>query len=266
MALGGWKLGGVAVAAFLVGVGCSYLCFSSGSQEKAEPEARLVAGKTVKEFVAVKDPAAQKEISALEEELARLRKQTAANKEAPVAEVAVERPVSGEKKQPQKWYSFRENLERMKTEDPKRYAELQARFKRVREMMQEKEYSRAEFLTSIDPAQFTPRQKEAHEQLLDLMERINQLRQEIGGPGEATQEQREEMMANYREMSQLLKVEQRSLLSATAKSMGFEGEDVRAFTSQIQEIIQATSMGFRGPGHGMGRKMNGAGPMSAPRQ
>lgn len=263
----GLIMGGIAIVAFLLGMGASSLMMGK-DQDKGEdiPERRLIAAKPVKEVVAVRDQASDKEIATLKKTIAGLREELGRASVAAAAPVAaVPAPAKeGQKKAP-KWISFRENLERMKTENPKRYEELQERFKKVREMAQENEYSRAEYLSSIDPGQLTPKQRDAHEQLLDLLERMNQLREEIGGPGLATEEQRKELRATYREMSQLLQVEQKSLLAATAKSMGYQGDAVREFTAQMQDIIRATSVGFRGPGYGIGRKMmggdRGKGPM-----
>lgn len=255
----GLLMGGIAVVAFLLGMGVSYLCFAPDEKgEKEVSKERLVAGKPVKEFVTVRDRSAEKEIAALKKKIGALREELShTNGTALLAEAGA--TVPGKEKKEPKWISFRERMENMKTEDPKRYEEFQERFKKVREMLNEKEYSRAEYLASIDPSQFTPKQKENHERLLDLLAQMNQLREEMGGPGQVSKEQREEMRETYLEMSQLLKMEQKSLLSATAKSMGYRGDEVKEFTSQIEEIVKATSFGFGGPGRGFGKRMRGAG-------
>lgn len=175
----------------------------------------------------------------------------------PTEEQAAEAP--GEPRRPRE--GFRERMERMKTEEPERYAEMQKRQEEFRARMRAASEARDTYLSSVDTSRMTAEQKSSHERLLAALKArdafMERMRPDAENP--LTDEERQEFFASMREIGPLMAQERRYLLEETGRAYGEEGAE---FADYIQEIFDNTSdrppMGRgRGPRFGGGRGGSG---------
>ena len=173
-----------------------------------------------------------------------------------VAEAARIAPEGRDRRDPRTWM---ENLRRMKTEDPERYAQMTNRFARWRRGRAERAQSAMEFLSSIDVSHMDAKAQDTHNALQELIVRRDALDAELQRE-DLTDSRRTEIFRELREthgeMMRLNGEERRNLIRETAKSLGFGDEDADAITETIREVIHATDGGFGG-----GRR---GGPRGAP--
>lgn len=157
--------------------------------------------------------------------------------------------------------SFEKRMERMKTEDPERYAEMQKRREEFKTRMEERKQTKREFLASVSTDNMTDDQKVNHERLVALNERVNEIMEQMmSGNVENRQELHDEMHKSFDELRELNELEQDYLLEQTANAAGFEGDDAAVFTETIQSIIENTTVhgpGGRGGPPGGGRSGRG---------
>ena len=156
----------------------------------------------------------------------------------------------GDNRQP----SWEDRMERMRTEDPDRYAEMQQRREGFRQSMEQRARDRADFLDAIDVAGMTREQRANHDKLVEITARAEELRALMmdGGRrrGEDGDALRQEMGETMSALGQLYESERQYLFEATAKAAGYTGSDVQAFSDHLQSIIENTTMT---PGFGGGR-------------
>ena len=142
--------------------------------------------------------------------------------------------------------SWEERMEEMRRDNPEQYAEMQQRREEFRRGMERRARDREDFLDAVDVAGMTPEQRQNHEQLLATVARVNTLMADMmenGRPrGEAGEAMRHEMREAMMALGPLYDSERRYLLEATAKSVGYSGSEVQAFTEHIQMIFEHTSM------------------------
>ena len=159
--------------------------------------------------------------------------------------------------------SWDERMERMKTEEPERYAEMQQRREEFKARMEERKQSKRDFFSSINTATMTPEQRQNHERLVALTERVTEIGEMMmSGKAENRDELRQEMFESFGELHDLNELERVDLLEQTANAAGYEGDDAALFTEHIEAIIENTSMhGFGGPPGGRrgGRGGDGGG-------
>jgi hypothetical protein len=270
-------LGAGLCVCMLAGAGVEHLRLSSAVVEEKEAEDRRpvrVAPAPVK-TVTVRDEAAEESAAALRKRVAELEKALAARESRRVrpvpeqpqtegtAEAQEERPRQG---------SWEERMERMKTEDPDGYAEMQQRRDEFRQRMEQRARDRADFLSAVDVANMKPDQRANHEKLLETVARVNELSAQMmqaGGRvrGEEGEALRQEMGESMAALGQLYDAERQYLFEATAKAAGYSGNDVSTFADHLQSIIENTTMmpgmgGRRGgpPGGGFGGGGRGGTP------
>jgi hypothetical protein len=148
--------------------------------------------------------------------------------------------------------SWEERIERMKKEEPERYAEMQKRREEFKTRMEERKQSKRTFYNSINTANMNPEQRETHERLVALNERVNEIGElMMSGQVENRRELYEEMHKSVDEMRELNDLERVYLLEQTANAAGYEGDDAALFTEHIESIIENTTMRFPG-GRGRG--------------
>lgn len=171
-----------------------------------------------------------------------------------VAEVARIAPEGRNRRDPRAWI---ENLRRMKTENPERYAQTTNRIARWRSGRAERARSAIEFLSSIDVSRMDAKAQETHTALQELIARRDALDAELQRE-DISDDRREEIFKELREthgeMAQLNDEERGNLIHETAKSLGFDNEDAGAIADTIHEVIRATDSGFggrRGGPHGV---------------
>lgn len=216
--------------------------------------------------VTVLDKSAERAAEALRKRVAELEK-ALAERDAeralqPTGQPQEAAPDEGDgRSRRQSWDTY---MERMRTEEPERYAEMQRRREEFRQSMDQRQRERADFLDAVDVAGMSPEQRAQHNQLLETAARANELMAQMmqsgrrqGEEGEALRREIGETMAT---LGQLYDAERHYLLEATAKAAGYTGNDVQAFSDHIQNIINNTTM-MQGMGHrGGGTRGGGGGP------
>ena len=157
--------------------------------------------------------------------------------------------------------SFRERMERMKQEEPERYAEMQKRQEEFRERMRAANAERDNYLASVDTSRMSEEQKANHERLLAALKMRDTLGDRMRPDAEnpLSDEERQEFFNSMREIGPLMEQERRYLLEETGRAYG---EDGAAFAEYIQELMEFTTP-WRGPrqrGGGRGPRPEGGGP------
>ncbi len=168
-------------------------------------------------------------------------KATKAIEEAKAAQVVIETPRM----------SPAERREQLKKEDPERYAEMEKRREQIRQQMQLAKENRDNFLSDIDMTLLTPEQQEIHLAYTEAIARQDELGEMMRAKFEAgepfSEEEREAMFENRRNLRALQEQERTALLSAVGTSMGFNAEESADFANLIEEVYSATQ------GNGMRR-------------
>ncbi len=156
--------------------------------------------------------------------------------------------------------SFRERMERMKQEEPERYAEMQKRQEEFRERMRAANAERDNYLASVDTSRMSEEQKANHERLLAALKMRDTLGDRMRPDAEnpLSDEERQEFFNSMREIGPLMEQERRYLLEETGRAYG---EDGAVFAEYIQELVEFTTP-WRGPrqrGGGRGPRPDGGG-------
>jgi len=175
-------------------------------------------------------------VEALNSELAALRKKPAALAEAAVT--GEERPAEERRRE-----SWTERNERMKSEEPEKYAEMQQRREEFKTKMEQRSHDRRSFLAEIDVANMSPEQQANHTRLIELTDKIDAaMKQMMSGEAENSHEVRREMFESFGELGELYTSERQYLLEETAAAVGYKGDAAALFTAHIQDIIENTTM------------------------
>ncbi len=125
---------------------------------------------------------------------------------------------------------------------PEQKAEWEKRRTEFLQQMQQRATERADFLTSLDTANMSEKQRVNHEKLLASVSRMNELRTAMSdGKGEVTEQMRTEMHDLSHSVDDLYKEERSTLLEITGRNMGYNDDQAKTFASQIQTIYDSTS-------------------------
>lgn len=155
--------------------------------------------------------------------------------------------------------SHRERMAKMEKEDPARYTQITNRVATWRRRRAESARAKIDFLSSIDTSVMSKKDQAVHEEFQELVARREELEADLHDP-DLDDDQRRRLFGQLREsgakLRELAAKERDSLLSETARNLGFEGEDVREIVTTVKEIVEATDSGW-GPGRG-GRRHRGA--------
>lgn len=198
----------------------------------------------------------RQQLDAANAELAALRKEAAEEPvEAEKTEVA-EQPQERERRDFNPIQRLREREERMKKEDPERYAEMQKQREEFVATVKGMQQERQNFLDAIDLSLLTEEQQKVHTTYADavakrseLMDYMMSLRNSEEAPTpEAMQEVFTQMRETSETIRELQESERANLLSASVQSMGLGSEDAEQLTSVIEAIVQNTSDQMIGPG------------------
>lgn len=237
----------IPVAALLVGAALGYcLAPSAAPQQPTEPAAASPATPTQSVVAAAAEPsdamlqALRKRIRDLEA----LIQQERAAKSAP-AQTRIDEPDAERERHPR---SPREMMERLRREDPARFAQMTNSMARFRRERIARAQSKIDFLSSIDTSSMSADDLKTHETLQNMIERREEIEAKMHNP-DLTDEQRrevfEEMHAADREIRRLNAAERTCLLMQTAEALGYSDEDAEEIVATISEIITATE-GHRG--------------------
>ena len=143
---------------------------------------------------------------------------------------------------------MREDIERMKKEEPERFAAMTNNIARADRRRAERTMGKLNFLSSIDTSRMTPEGKAVHAKLQDLIarrEEMDQRRHSIHDMNESERRQFfEEMHQTDREIRELSRQERDNLLRQTTDALGFSGSAADEIVETVKEIYEATENGF----------------------
>ncbi len=252
-------LGGFVLASILAGAGFEHVRLQALQDVEEEPDPAPLMAQPMKEVrheSISPDAALLAEANALRKRVAELEK-ALAERETAIAQVPETPKEEQAPRDRSRRQSFAERMEQMKKENPEQYAEMQKRREEFRQNMEQRAVERASFLDAVDTQGMTAEQRENHDELLATVARVNELMAQImqsDGNRDATHDLRHEMGETMGALGALYENERQYLLESTARAAGYSGDDISAFASHVQTIIQNTTMspgfGGRGPGPG----------------
>lgn len=184
---------------------------------------------------------------------ARLAQEAAAAKEL-IAEDSTNRidEARGRRRGPPSMKEMRANMEKMKAADPERFAQMTNNFAKRQTERATREAAKADFLSSVDTSKMTATAKEVHTQLLALTARQQEIETQLHSDDtddDTRQTLFNEMRQNEQQLRTLAVAERETLLTQTAESLGYTGDDATEIVSTIQSIYSSTEThGFHGPG------------------
>ena len=161
---------------------------------------------------------------------------------------------------------FRADMERIRKEEPERYAQMTNGMAQFRQRRFERAQSKMDFLSSVDDSRMSPEARETHNKLKELIAQRAELESKISPEAiaDSTEEERREffeaMRDTDRQIRELNQIERDNLLQEAAKSLGLEGDDAKEVADMVKGIYDATESdrGF-GPGGPGGRGPGGRG-------
>ena len=154
---------------------------------------------------------------------------------------------------------FIADLERMKKEDPDRYASMTNRMAQFRNRMTRRTESKLDTLASIDTRGWSRSQIENHEKYQDLIAKRAELMDIIRHDSGATKEERDaafgELHRLGRELHETSAKERNTLLDKTFQELGYSSSDAKEIRETIKTIYSTTEEwgGHRG-GFGRNRR------------
>ena len=163
---------------------------------------------------------------------------------------------------------FRAEMERLKTEDPARYAQITNGMAQFRQRRLERAQSKIDFLSSVDTSKMSPGARKTHEDLQEMIARREEIESKMHSIMDMTEEDRHALFGEMREtderIRELNRLERENLLVQTAETLGFSGDDAKEIAETVKGIYEATDSGFGfgppggpgGPGRRRGRGGN----------
>ena len=159
---------------------------------------------------------------------------------------------------PRNW-DFRADMERLKKEEPERYAQITNSMAQFRRHRLERAQSKIDFLSSIDTSRMSPAMLKVHSDLQDMIARREEIESKMHSIMDMTEEDRHALFGEMREtderIRELNRFERDNLLVQTAEALGFQGDDADEIIDTVKSIYEATDSGWGwgGPG-GPGRR------------
>ena len=151
--------------------------------------------------------------------------------------------------------AWQAELERLKEEDPAEYAARTNRMAAFRARMLQRAESRLETLASIDTTGWSKRQIATHEKYQELIARREELFETLRPGSGATEGERQEAMAQLRQIGKELhstgRSERNLLLDKTLSALGYKGPEAAEIKETISTIYSTTQDWGGGP-HGGG--------------
>ena len=146
---------------------------------------------------------------------------------------------------PRDFRADRADMERLKKEEPERYAQITNSMAQFRRHRLERAQSKIDFLSSIDTSRMSPAMLKVHSDLQDMIEKREAVEEKMRGFMDMTEEERREA---FQEIGD-------NLLVQTAEALGFQGDDAAEIIDTVKSIYEATDSGWGwgGPG-GPGRR------------
>ena len=146
---------------------------------------------------------------------------------------------------------FMADLEKMKDEDPERYASMTNRMAQFRNRMMQRTASKLETRASIDTTGWSKSQIATHEKYQDLIARREELMDIIRHDSGASPQDRESAFSEMRKIGDELRdtsaKERNILLDKTFRELGYSGSDAVEIRETVKTIYSATEE-WGGPG------------------
>ena len=146
---------------------------------------------------------------------------------------------------------FMADLERMKTEDPERYASMTNRMAQFRARMMQRTESKLETLAAVDTTGWSKSQVAIHEKYQYLIARREELMDIIRHDSGASPQDRESAFSEMRKIGDELRdtsaKERNILLDKTFRELGYSGSDAAEIRETVKTIYSATEE-WGGPG------------------
>lgn len=162
----------------------------------------------------------------------------------------------------------RAEMERLKTEDPARYAQITNGMAQFRRHRLERAQSKIDFLSSIDTSRMSPAMLKVHSDLQDMIEKREAVEEKMRGFIDMTDEERREAFQEIGEIDgkirELSRAERDNLLVQTAEALGFQGDDAAEIIDTVKSIYEATDSGWGWGGPGGGGRSGGRGGRGGP--
>lgn len=157
----------------------------------------------------------------------------------------------------------RAEMERLKTEDPARYAQITNGMAQFRQRRLERAQSKIDFLSSVDTSNMSPGARKTHEDLQDMIARREEIESKMHGIMDMSEDDRRALFGEMREtderIRELNRLERENLLVQTAETLGFVGEDAKEIAETVKGIYEATDSGWNWGGPGGGGRRGGRG-------
>ena len=240
------------VISLLAGAAIGFCFAPSAGAPKAAPE------KTSPKMVKAEsrpDEAAEKEMRVLRSRIKELEDMLAKQG----IEVEKMKEESSRRERRDRPRDFRADMERLKKEEPERYAQITNNMAQFRRHRLERAQSKIDFLSSIDTSRMSPAMLKVHSDLQDMIEKREAVEEKMRGFMDMTEEERREAFQEIGEIDgrirELNRAERDNLLVQTAEALGFQGDDAAEIIDTVKSIYEATDSGwgFGGPG-GPGRR------------
>ena len=240
------------VISLLAGAAIGFCFAPSAGAPKAAPE--KTSSKKVK-AESRPDEAAEKEMRVLRSRIKELEDMLAKQG----VEVEEMKEESSRRERRDRPRDFRADMERLKKEEPERYAQITNSMAQFRRHRLERAQSKIDFLSSIDTSRMSPAMLKVHSDLQDMIEKREAVEEKMRGFMDMTEEERREAFQEIGEIDgrirELNRAERDNLLVQTAEALGFQGDDAAEIIDTVKSIYEATDSGWGwgGPG-GPGRR------------
>ena len=139
---------------------------------------------------------------------------------------------------------FMADLERMKKDEPERYASMTNRMAQFRNRMTQRTENKLDTLASIDTRGWSKSQIATHEKYQDLIAKRAELMEIIRHDSGATKEERDAAFGELRKLGRDLHEtsakERNTLLDKTFQELGYSSSDAREIRETIKTIYSTT--------------------------
>ena len=249
------------VISLLAGAAIGFCFAPSAGAPKAAPE--KTSPKTVK-AESRPDEAAEKEMRVLRSRIKELEDMLAKQG----VEVEEMKEESSRRERRDRPRDFRADMERLKKEEPERYAQITNSMAQFRRHRLERAQSKIDFLSSIDTSRMSPAMLQVHSDLQDMIEKREAVEEKMRGFMDMTEEERREAFQEIGEIDgkirELSRAERDNLLVQTAEALGFQGDDAAEIIDTVKSIYEATDSGWGWGGPGGGGRRGGRGGRGGP--
>ena len=148
-------------------------------------------------------------------------------------------------------------MEEMKVRDPEQYAQMTNRMAQWRSRMIANTQDKLDFFATLDVSTMTPKQRENHERLQELLVRRGELMQMMDASNQSVTDAdrakaRQEMHSLMGQLHAAERAERDMLLRQAARNLGCKGSVVKELVDTIKTIYDATQSWGGGPRHHAG--------------